>query len=40
MKQLTMKEKIAILEKALEVANSQKNKEEFSNYELKQIIHA
>ena len=40
MKQLTMKKKIAILEKALEVANSKVNKEEFSNYELKQIIHA
>lgn len=40
MKQLTMKEKIATLEKTLEVANSKKIKEEFSNYELTQIIHA
>ena len=38
MKQETLKEKIATLEKALEVANSKEIKVEFSNFELQQII--
>jgi dUTP pyrophosphatase len=40
MKQLTLKKKIATLEKALEVANSKEIKVEFSNFELNQIITA